>query len=102
MSDSEDWDLPDLDAIMRGEKKHEWLSDPRFNKMFSDIEDGLQGVLGKGTYDWVDRRVFDAVFDKSTLMALHKLMQKGDIETCLLYTSPSPRDLSTSRMPSSA
>ena len=25
-----------------------------------------------------------------------------DIEICLLYTSPSPRDLSTSRMPSSA
>ena len=25
-----------------------------------------------------------------------------DTETCLLYTSPSPRDLSTSRMPSSA
>ena len=50
-------------------------------KMFSEIEDGLQGVLGKGTYDWVDRRVFDAVFDKSTLMSLHKLMQKGEIET---------------------
>ena len=27
--------------------------------------------------------------------------QRGEI-TCLLYTSPSPRDLSTSRMPSSA
>ena len=26
----------------------------------------------------------------------------GDDEACLLYTSPSPRDLSTSRMPSSA
>ena len=26
----------------------------------------------------------------------------ADIEICLLYTSPSPRDLSTSRMPSSA
>ena len=25
-----------------------------------------------------------------------------DINPCLLYTSPSPRDLSTSRMPSSA
>ena len=25
-----------------------------------------------------------------------------NIETCLLYTSPSPRDLSTARMPSSA
>ena len=26
----------------------------------------------------------------------------SDVESCLLYTSPSPRDLSTSRMPSSA
>ena len=26
----------------------------------------------------------------------------GESSTCLLYTSPSPRDLSTSRMPSSA
>ena len=26
----------------------------------------------------------------------------GNINSCLLYTSPSPRDLSTSRMPSSA
>ena len=26
----------------------------------------------------------------------------GELNTCLLYTSPSPRDLSTSRMPSSA
>ena len=25
-----------------------------------------------------------------------------DVDICLLYTSPSPRDLSTSRMPSSA
>ena len=30
-------------------------------------------------------------------------MKKGDLAFfCLLYTSPSPRDLSTSRMPSSA
>ena len=26
----------------------------------------------------------------------------GRVKICLLYTSPSPRDLSTSRMPSSA
>ena len=26
----------------------------------------------------------------------------GDLETCLLYTSPSPRDRTRSRMPSSA
>ena len=30
----------------------------------------------------------------------HLSVAEGDI--CLLYTSPSPRDLSTSRMPSSA
>ena len=31
-----------------------------------------------------------------------KLGQKIQFKVCLLYTSPSPRDLSTSRMPSSA
>ena len=29
-------------------------------------------------------------------------VQTGEMQNCLLYTSPSPRDLSTSRMPSSA
>ena len=29
-------------------------------------------------------------------------VQQGQLDLCLLYTSPSPRDLSTSRMPSSA
>ena len=33
------------------------------------------------------------------LRELNLTLQPGD---CLLYTSPSPRDLSTSRMPSSA
>ena len=28
--------------------------------------------------------------------------EEQEVSTCLLYTSPSPRDLSTSRMPSSA
>ena len=31
-----------------------------------------------------------------------KSMKRGSVIVCLLYTSPSPRDLSTSRMPSSA
>ena len=35
---------------------------------------------------------------KSTTMK----MLTGHLRACLLYTSPSPRDLSTSRMPSSA
>ena len=44
-------------------------------------------------YDNVDGQVF--VFLVMTLAA-------AEVAVCLLYTSPSPRDLSTSRMPSSA
>ena len=33
---------------------------------------------------------------------LEELLPNLSLEDCLLYTSPSPRDLSTSRMPSSA
>ena len=33
---------------------------------------------------------------------VEKLWAEGREDDCLLYTSPSPRDLSTSRMPSSA
>ena len=38
---------------------------------------------------------------KVVLMS-HMGRPKGKVDSCLLYTSPSPRDLSTSRMPSSA
>ena len=35
------------------------------------------------------------------VQSFHKLSE-SELNSCLLYTSPSPRDLSTSRMPSSA
>ena len=42
--------------------------------------------------------------DSSVAGVIKELEERGamDYTTCLLYTSPSPRDLSTSRMPSSA
>ena len=42
--------------------------------------------------------------DKKTAIYFSKLKNNTwtSIKSCLLYTSPSPRDLSTSRMPSSA
>ena len=64
-----------------GGKAYEWMTEQRNARMFKEIEGRLQGVLGKGLYDWVDRRVFDQVFDQSTLMALHKLMVNGEIDT---------------------
>ena len=47
MSDEMD-ELPELDALMRAERKHDWMSEPRFKRMFDDIEDGLQGVAARG------------------------------------------------------
>ncbi len=82
MPREEDWDEgPDIDSLLKSEKKHEWISEPRYKRLFDDIEDSIQGVIGKGKFEWVDRRVFDQVFDRSTLLALHKLMQQGNIET---------------------
>ena len=49
--------------------------------MFRDIEAKIQGAMGSGTYDWVDRRVFDQVFDRLTPMALYKMMKSGVIDT---------------------
>ena len=48
-------------------------------------------------YNWDNRVKLDEV---ATLYT--DWINKDKTKTCLLYTSPSPRDLSTSRMPSSA
>ena len=44
----------------------------------------------------------DGISDKNLVELLKLINQVEEIVYCLLYTSPSPRDLSTSRMPSSA
>ena len=69
--------------------------------MFSDMTDriDLQGRLGtlinvhRATLDKLSEGI--AVFGTDGRLKIHN-------NACLLYTSPSPRDLSTSRMPSSA
>ena len=49
-----------------------------------------------------DKKVLDVGCADGTLMKFLKDNKNINIRGCLLYTSPSPRDLSTSRMPSSA
>ena len=61
--------------------RYEWMKEERYNTMFRNIETKIQGAMGTGTYDWVDRRVFDQVFDRLTLMALYKMMKSGVIDT---------------------
>ena len=58
-----------------------WMKDTKYKRMFNEIENGLSGVLGTGQFEWVDRRVFDAVFDRLTLMSLYKLMKNNALDT---------------------
>ena len=51
-----------------------------------------------GEHGWFDKRF---IYEESFQMPF-LLRHPSSVKACLLYTSPSPRDLSTSRMPSSA
>ena len=70
---------------------------------FVDDMDGLRKVP-EGLPDWLERRLLEPVSMIPDPYECHDSYGEhmSGILTCLLYTSPSPRDLSTSRMPSSA
>ena len=53
-----------------------------------------------GWYTAIARLLFPVLSALILVRAIRSLLRIP--HTCLLYTSPSPRDLSTSRMPSSA
>ena len=66
-------------------------------------------AAGVGHITLIDDDVVDASnlqrqvqFNPADIGAEKAKIMGARLETCLLYTSPSPRDLSTSRMPSSA
>ena len=63
---------------------------------------GAMGVLEKGHLVETDRSGLVAEFVGQTAAKANKIIDSALDGVCLLYTSPSPRDLSTSRMPSSA
>ena len=52
-----------------------------------------------------ERQIMDLVYqlgEASVAQVREAMSDPPSYSSCLLYTSPSPRDLSTSRMPSSA
>ena len=73
------------------------ISDEDWKKIFA-VKDAVNQSIEKARTDSVIKGSLDSKIsiscDKKTFKTLQKI--------CLLYTSPSPRDLSTSRMPSSA
>ena len=60
--------------------------------------------LNEGHLPEITKLVDDAVIERKLTVneMLNSIAEIKTLNTCLLYTSPSPRDLSTSRMPSSA
>ena len=67
--------------------------------VFDAIKGGLAGSTVMNTKGPM---MIEGNFDPGFRIVLHQKDLHNAILTCLLYTSPSPRDLSTSRMPSSA
>ena len=58
---------------------------------------------GTNPIEFVIKPLADYIdINKTELRMVLKITKRDGTPTCLLYTSPSPRDLSTSRMPSSA
>ena len=83
-----------------------WAKEGKFGRgsaMWGPIEYMHLGKTeGETSATWLDKQKtgYDVVVDgipASTLMLL-----SGSYSSCLLYTSPSPRDRQKSRMPSSA
>ena len=75
------------------------------------MSDGPNGVRGDGTSGKTSACfpcpiLMGSTWNEELLekigVALGEEARDKDVDVCLLYTSPSPRDLSTSRMPSSA
>ena len=62
----------------------------------------LQKRAGTVGFDWKDKNKVIAKIEEEIAELKAELVSKDENKICLLYTSPSPRDLSTSRMPSSA
>ena len=74
----------------------------------------MAGILVEGgTFDWMQNDKFPSMtepyegyhglsFAEEFGPTAFTMMARAEGMSCLLYTSPSPRDLSTSRMPSSA
>ena len=71
--------------------------DKIFNNIFGFQSNKLSYALKRGDWDKT-KKILSLDHD----MIIEKIKNSGLRGSCLLYTSPSPRDMSASRMPSSA
>ena len=85
------------------------IGTPIAHSLSPEIHQGFMTATGiSGSYDLFEmealpKKGLKAFMQHHGLIGLNVTIPfKEEVFNCLLYTSPSPRDLSTSRMPSSA
>ena len=86
---------------LSGISSDEDLGDTLTFNLETQSTSGLAVVNGDGTFSYD----FDETLEESNDSFEYRVtdeMGQTDVGTCLLYTSPSPRDATLSRMPSSA
>ena len=99
-----------FDIKIQSEEEDDEDSDPDENKQLYPNEDNFDSIFEKDEEDKVKKNQIKPMKlgkDKKKKKKKGRSKSKGRHKSkgkknCLLYTSPSPRDLSTSRMPSSA
>ena len=70
--------------------------------LFSKFDTDGNGVLSKMEFEAALRSITGQVAPQAILNAVFGALDRDSSGSCLLYTSPSPRDAHESRMPSSA
>ena len=90
-----------------------FYKDKELKFVFQKLQEGLPNdkiaarVVGGCVRKYLSNDDIDDI-DIATTLSSEEIKERFNntnfrvVDTCLLYTSPSPRDLSTSRMPSSA
>ena len=81
------------------QKRTEYMEDIIRDMQAKDFIENIQQTLNINTYR-TDPKTLP--MDEDELGVHMQMDYKQNIEICLLYTSPSPRDVEESRMPSSA
>jgi len=74
-----------------------WMDKSEYKYKFGDLTKWATGFATKQAAEYVGLEP-----DKLDIASFVSKVRSGGYDTCLLYTSPSPRDRTRSRMPSSA
>ena len=91
----------EITIVYKDENNIETLSFDDSGEIVYDVMNDGVNKTGRGVW-YADQSYVSIIVDSDTTYGTYEIENGFLTIICLLYTSPSPRDLSTSRMPSSA